>query len=203
MSREKWITAAELDAKLEADPEFVRRRAEKRAKLEQMRAEWDRAQVPLVADLREAGIEVKSVWDLVSSPNVYDSVLPILVDHLQREYPPRIIEGIARALAVPNAHFAWDTVVRLYRESREYDVRSGLGVTISAIARKENLPEVIEIVRDRSNGETRGLMLDVLEKTKDPRGLEILQELASDPELEKEIAHIFKKIERRRKKRQQ
>jgi hypothetical protein len=49
--------------------------------------EYASAETPVVADLRAAGINVESVWDLVNDKDTYAPALPILLNHLQRSYP--------------------------------------------------------------------------------------------------------------------
>lgn len=81
---ERSISAADLMAQLNADPEFVAKRA--RAEHERLErvAEWRRAEAPLVAELRAAGVTVESAWDLVNTRSPYPSALPILLDHVRR-----------------------------------------------------------------------------------------------------------------------
>ncbi|WP_241975559.1 MULTISPECIES: hypothetical protein [unclassified Cryobacterium] len=62
-------------------------------------------------DLRSAGVEVNSVWDLVNTADPYPKALPILLDHLQRGgYPDRIMESLGRALGVGPAASVWETL---------------------------------------------------------------------------------------------
>ncbi|MFL5293866.1 MAG: hypothetical protein ACJ79U_20290, partial [Myxococcales bacterium] len=62
------MTAGELMAKLNADPAFVSRRAKQEAERQRRGSDLGRAEEPLVADLRAAGYEIESVWDLVNTP---------------------------------------------------------------------------------------------------------------------------------------
>src|SRR5262245_35115759 len=96
-------TAAELMAELQADQGFVDARAKREEELRAREAAWRAAEAPLVAELRAAGETVDSVWDLVNTTAGYDAALPLLLAHLERGYPDRVREGIARALAVPAA----------------------------------------------------------------------------------------------------
>jgi hypothetical protein len=69
MSKKK-ITAAELMAKLNADPEFVAKRAREEEERLKREAEYRRAEAPLVDELRAAGFQVQSAWDLVNTPGL-------------------------------------------------------------------------------------------------------------------------------------
>jgi hypothetical protein len=59
-------TAAELMAELQADPEYVARQRQRDAELQRKTAAWRQAEAPLVEELRAAGFEVESAWDLVT-----------------------------------------------------------------------------------------------------------------------------------------
>jgi hypothetical protein len=105
---ESWMTMKrkhksvdERLAGLKADPEY-RARVEK-AHVQQKREEeaLKIAEAPVIADLRaRAGVAVQSVWELVNRSDLPRAAISILVEHLHREYPKKVREGIARALAV-------------------------------------------------------------------------------------------------------
>ena len=152
------------------------------------------AEAPLVADLRLAGCAVTSVWDLVNQSTKYHkSVVPTLLEHLAREYPPEIRAGIARALAVPEARIAWDQIVTAYKRETERLVKEGLGVAVAAIAGRERLGELIALVLERRNGPSRVLFLQPISRSRDPRAVEVLRESEADPELCREAAAILRR----------
>ena len=198
MTRKK-ITAAELMAKLNADPEFVTKRArEEEARLKR-EAEYRVAEAPLVDELRAAGFQVQSAWDLVNTPGSYPKAVPILLAHLPRPYPAAVREGIARALAVREASCGWDVLTRLYREEHEVRAKDGLAVAIAAAANDELIGDVIALARDTSQGPSRLLLLGALERSADPRARTALMELGTDPELKKEIQVILRRLKKRKR----
>lgn len=97
--------------RLQADPEFIARRRAKDRIIEEHAARQRVEEGPILAELREVGWDVKSVWDLINAPARYEEAIPILRKHLRLPYSDRIREGIARALAVPDARHAWPTLV--------------------------------------------------------------------------------------------
>lgn len=194
-------TAAELMAQLNADPEFVAALAREDDELRRLEQEHAVAEAPLVGALRAAGFAVESAWDFVQAAEPYPDAVPILLEHLQRPYPDRVREGIARALAVPEARPAWHLLVRLYRDETLPDTKSGLAVALSAIADDAVLDELITLIRDGRHGETRILLLGALERSKDRRARAALMALGTDPELVLEIQDILRRLERRRKRR--
>ena len=59
----------------------------------------------------------------VNTAESYEAALPILLEHLEKPHPGRVREGIARALAVPEAKFGWDTFMHMYRDEEERDAK--------------------------------------------------------------------------------
>ena len=167
--RNDWITAGELMAELEADPEFVAQREQRDRELLRREREWREAEEPLIRELHEAGFLVDSAWDLVNTSTPYPQALPILLAHLERPYPDRVREGIARALAVRDSRFAWETLVRLYRdETPGTDAKDGLAVALAAAADDGVIEDVIGLVQDERHGESRILLSRALAKSKRP-----------------------------------
>lgn len=190
------VTAAELMATLSTDPEFVARRARAEEERQQREASYRQAEAPLVEELRAAGVVVASVWELVNTASPYPSALPILLDHLQRSYPPAVREGIARALAIREARSGWSVLMRLYRDEREGRVKDGLAVAIAAAATDDVIADAIALARDRSQGPSRVLLLGALERSTDPRARAALADLGDDPDTRKEIRVIQRRLKR-------
>lgn len=188
----KNMTAGELMAKLNADPEFVKKRAAKEEERLKRETEYRRAEAPLVAELRASGYQVQSACDLINTPGSYPTAVPILLAHLRRPYPAAVREGIARALAVPETKAAgWDLLIQLFGHESEEGVRSGLAAAIAAAADDEVIGDVIALARDTRHGSSRLLLLSALERSADPRARAALVDLRSDPDLTKEIQVIL------------
>jgi hypothetical protein len=188
----KRVTAADLLAQLEKDPAFVARREEQdravKAKAEALQAE----EAPLVADLRAAGYEVTSVWDLVNRSVSYEEAVPLLLSHLARPYSSPIREGIARALGTPGAISKWAVLLDRYESENDLRVKDGLAAALAAIADDSVLDSVIGLVRDSGNGPSRLLLLRALAKSRAPKAHETLMALRSDPFFEKEAKFLLR-----------
>lgn len=193
----KRINAAELMAKLNADPKFVAKRAREEEERLVREAEYRRAEAPLVDELRAVGFQVQSAWDLVNTPGSYPKAVPILLAHLPRPYPAAVREGIARALAVRETKGpGWNVLTRLYIGEPEDRVRSGLAAAIAAAADDEVIDQVIALARDARLGLSRLLLLSALERSADPRARAALMDLVDDPGLTKEIRAILRRLKR-------
>ena len=185
-------TVSDLIAQMNADPEWVAKRAEEQRlraeQIERLRQE----QAPLVAALAEVGIKVRSVWDLVKTSSPDPNAFPILLEHIGRPYSSKIIEGIARSLAVRSARtVAWEPMLKLARslpdDWDEY-TRDSLFVAISAMARPDDLPVLISLISDVGMGSHRLFFVRNLMRSKRAEARETLLRLKGDPDLRKEIA---------------
>lgn len=179
-------------AELRSDPEFVAQQEQRDADLQRKADAWRQAEAPLAEELRGVGVAVESAWDLVNTSSPYPAALPILLEHLERAYPDRVREGIARALAVRDARFGWEKLVGLYgREQAGTDAKDGLAVALAAASDDEVIDDVIAFARDRANGESRLLLLRGLKRSKSPQARAALEELASDPVLGQEARRLL------------
>ncbi|MDZ7578225.1 MAG: hypothetical protein U0904_08645 [Candidatus Nanopelagicales bacterium] len=195
------ITADELvrlkEEMLRTDPEY-------RAKFEAVEAErrervrvLTEAERPIVADLRAVGVEVDSVWDLVNTAEPYPDALPVLLDHLERDYPDRVREGIARALAVKPAAAFWDRLKALYvAPETGPNTAMGLAAALAVTATEQTFDDLVELIKDPRN-RNRVLLLGELKRLGGPKGRSELEALVDDPMLGKEARHLLKSRKRR------
>jgi hypothetical protein len=191
------MTLAEHEAWLREIGEwdaYVARKKEKKEALQRQWDEWRHAEAPLVEELHAAGFEVRSVWELVSTATPYTRALPILVDHLNKAYPSAVRDGIVRALAVKEASFAWDTLIKLLREEQEGRVKDAAAVAIAVIANDDLIDEVVSLAQDTKLGASRLLLLRALEHSSSPRARKALMDLGTDPDLVKEIQVILRRL---------
>ncbi|MEZ5897871.1 MAG: hypothetical protein R3D51_00095, partial [Hyphomicrobiaceae bacterium] len=84
MKKRERKTAAEAMGEFEKDPAFIERRRQRDEELRRAEEADARAEAPVVEALRNAGVPINSVWDLVNSTNTYSQSLPLLLEHLQR-----------------------------------------------------------------------------------------------------------------------
>jgi hypothetical protein len=189
-----------LDA-LENDPDWIAaRKAEDDERIGQATADR-KASLPLLDDLREVGWHVESVWDLVNTPIDYPEAVPVLLQHIRRDYPSSVIEGTARALAVPFAPEAYPVLLDMFREVQVQNVQDGVALALQQTGGIEKFDQILQLTRDRTLGPSRVLFIryfcDHL-KGDDLRSL--LTEFAEDAQLEPEATHQLKRLNRRKSK---
>jgi hypothetical protein len=182
--RQPPVTAAELTARLQADPEFVAKQQERERALAERVARNRAEQAPIVAELLKAGVQLHDLWDLIPRSAPYPTAIPILLKHLQLPYSDVTRETLARSLAVPDARFAWHTLVAEYIKAPmvRLGAKDGLAVALAATATDSVMDELIALAKDRSHGSSRLLLLRALRKSKTAAAKQAIEELASDPE---------------------
>jgi hypothetical protein len=108
--KRKPVTAEELMARLEADPQWVAERDRREAERASRAAELQADESELVQSIRALGYEIDSVWDLVNNAphpflerrfiGPYERAYPLLIQHLRASHEPGVREGIIRSLTV-------------------------------------------------------------------------------------------------------
>lgn len=198
------LTAAEVMAVLEKNPEYVARRAQQEKDLEERVRAWRKEEQPLIQALRDVGENVETVWDLVNTTRAYPKAIPILFEHLQKPYHPKIKEGIARALTVRAARgVAWSVLLSEFLKDHD---RSTLGPkwaianALSFIADKNNVDDILELVQDKRHGENRGILVDALARFADSGVVRVLSQLTQDKEVAPRAEKALRKIEKRKKR---
>ena len=191
----KGTTAAELLARLNADKEhFSKRKELDQALLERQKA-FELSEGPVVADLRAAGVEVNSAWDIVNRKESFPLAMPVLRKHLELDYPPKVREGIARAMSDSAARPFWDDLVRLYKLENEDNVREAIAVALCGAAGPEELDELISLSLDPANGKSRIVLIWALEQRISIALAEpVLAALAKDPVTELQAAASLKTV---------
>ena len=191
------ITAGELIAELEerrrTDPVY-------RAQLEAVEAEREKrvralraAEEPIVKDLRDAGYDVNSVWDLGNKPVPYPAAFPVLLEHLRRGgYPDRVMESLGQALAVRAMAPEWEVIKALYLGARSPGEETGLAVALAGSATRDHLDELVALLREESRGATRIYFLRPIKRLGGDRGRALLESLVDDPLFGREARALLK-----------
>jgi HEAT repeat protein len=200
-NKRKPITASELMDQLNRDPEFVRRSEEREKYFSALAESLALAEKPLVEALNDSGLAVKSVWDLVNTKRTYPEAIPILVAHLERPYPYRIREGIARALTVKYAgEDAFRALLNEFKkvpatgEAAREGFKWALGNAISIVANARHFDEVVGLIRDKRHGTARDAMVLRLPRLNRGRAVSVLIESLADPDVAGHAVTALRKL---------
>ncbi|SIT72057.1 hypothetical protein [Microbacterium sp. RU33B] len=181
------ISATELLAQLAADGDYQRARQKDEAARASVASELSRAEQPILVDLRQAGIRVESVWDLVNTAEPYPSALPVLIDHLERgAYPSRVLNSLGRALAVRDSERYWERLKAVYLSTRDAGAMDGAAVALAAAASENVLDDLISFIDVEDRGETRIYFVRPILRVGGEVGLGLVRALQHDPFFAKE-----------------
>lgn len=151
----------------------------------------------LISEINDTGLKINSLWDLVNYKFRYPpAVLPILIRHLQKDYSAKTKEGIVRALAVKEAKgLVGSILISEYRNSVKDNsaYRWAIGNTMYQTITPNEVGEVIQIIKDKSNGVSRQMFAAALGKVKDADSETILITLLNDDEI---VAHVIEALGR-------
>jgi len=153
------------------------------------------AEQPILRDLAGIGIDVDSVWNLYKIPDAGPKAIPVLLSHLVRDYPDRVLDGIGSALSDKSARAHWTELKTLYTETDNAVVRDRLAAAMSACAIKAHYEDLLSFVRAEVFGETRIYFLRPINRIGNRispgTGRDIIASLANNPVMGKEARAIL------------
>ena len=198
MAKQKPMSAAELIARLEKDPEFqekMRIKEENRVAIE-IKNRFE--ETSLVKELQDAGVIVevnsipskeyvglpRSISDLVNTRRRYPTAIPVLLKHLQIEYSQDIKESIVRALMTPDSRgIAFGPLVKLFKDTTdsESQLKWAIGAAIAETAEEADIDEIIELTNDQKHGQGRAELPLALINMQNQKAIPILEIWSTDP----------------------
>lgn len=189
--------AAEPTAQLENDPEDQRTKQREAEEAERQAGvrELTRAEQPIVADLRSAGLEVNSVWNMGNNGRPNPAAIPVLLKHLQiGGYPDRVMAMLGHQLAMKEANFAWDTLREHYLKARGPAEQEGLAAALAESATSAQLDALIDLMGEDSRDDSRLLLLRAIKRVgrRGGRGREVLESFRDDPMFGKQAQLLLK-----------
>ena len=190
----KAMTAEELMEELryarleeETDAEYVARVLAIEGDIRQAREAYANAAEGLLKDLAAAGFVVSSLHELRHKRVVYKAAIPALLRWLPKVTYTPLKDDIIRTLAVPWAKP--DAVPVLLREFRTISDPTGEGLrwvvgnSLEALADDSVFDDMVELIKDKSYGRAREMLVLGLAKMKNPRAIKVLIGLLEDEEV--------------------
>lgn len=159
----------------------------------------------LLNDLGRAGVPVQDLWELVNAPVQYKAAIPVLIDWLRsldERVPdadrPKVREGLVRALSVPAARpAAAPVLIEEFRHNRDPDGR-GLGWVVgnalSVVADDSVFDDIATLLRDRSYGKARQMIVMGLARSRDQRAVPLLVNLLADEDVIAQAVTVLGKL---------
>lgn len=157
-------------------------------------AVWEKRRLDdlrVVQALRQAGVDVSSVYDLVNTKDPYPQAIPVLVSLLHEEMEDHIKEGVVRALTVKEARgIAARPLIEEFLRNTDYQnpkaypsLKWAICNALSEVADDTVFDELVALIRDRRHGKAREMLALALAKVHDPRAADVLIGLLDDDEM--------------------
>lgn len=155
---------------------------------ESWRRAFAEAELPVLRDLREVGLELGSIEDLQHLKLPSDESVEVLTRWLPRVEHPGVKEAMARGLAERRARtFAAPVLFAEYRhpENDSNGIREALGVALGQAVGDEHFDELGDLIRDLEVGTPgRSFLVEALGRMKDPRAFDLAVELLDDEDVD-------------------
>jgi hypothetical protein len=184
-------TALELSlacaAQRALNPEVIAKETERLERAKQL----EEAAADLLAELRLAGVNLRSIGSEINSDAERKIAIPILIKHLKLSYPLPILQSIAMKLATPYAIEIRNDIIQMFRNPpvSNFNFQYDLGSIIARTTTTSNIQDTVTLLTDSTLGPSRLALLAGVKKFKRrPEIKELLVSLSRDPDLSVEIA---------------
>jgi hypothetical protein len=161
--KREWKTAAQIEAELMANPEWVRQQAERdaihAARVAKIQEELRPEKVPLLRELAEVGCVIQSLDVLINTRETYPHAIDTLTRWLPKAKHPILREQLARCLTVPEARGAPAHVVLAELRSRKDPIDSqerwALANALTVLADKSMTATIESLLADPASADIR------------------------------------------------
>ncbi len=155
-----------------------------------MRTNLGEEDLKVVSALRETGLEVLSVWDVVHMRRSYPEAIPTLVRMLPEVRDLGVKEGIVRSLSVKDAiSVAAKPLVHEYQlllgssDLAASNLRWAIANALTVVATKDSIDDLIDLLGRPEGGSGRQMLALALGKLKAQKAVPLLIELLEDDEV--------------------
>jgi HEAT repeat protein len=183
----RFLSASELMAKLQQDPDYVSRIREAEQRQQEFAQEHNLAAAPIVNELKNAGFFVESIDELRRSGIPYTAAIPVLLKWLPLTENVGVKESIVRALSVPWAKpIAAEPLLAEFRAAPSVTIpglKWAIANALEVVADDSVLDEISNLVRAREHGKAREMLALALGNMKNPAAVDVLIKLLNDDEV--------------------
>lgn len=137
----------------------------------------------LLAEIREKGVRINSINDLIRIDARYRDLVPILLKYLNLFRDEVDKQWIVRCLGAKGFTEATGPLLEEFHRSNNASYKWATGNTLAIIKDRSAWKEMIDIVKDRSHGTARQMIVIALGEMKIPEAKPVLVDLLTDPEV--------------------
>lgn len=144
----------------------------------------------IVAAIRQRGLDISSVWDLVHARTPYPEAIPVLIERLSALRDRDTVEGVVRALTVKEARpAAGRALVEALKQRigdtspRAASLRWAIANALTVVATQDLAAELRALLANPGTGSARQMLAIALGNLKDSQGVPLLIGLLHDEEV--------------------
>jgi HEAT repeat protein len=145
----------------------------------------------VVRNLRDVGVDVTDVWELVNGSVAYPAAVPVLLAALQEADPAeaRLREGIVRALTIKQARpVAAPVIISEMRRQQMHGADAmelwPYANALAVVADDSVYDEVVALAMDRSLGRAREMLMRALGNMRSAAATDVLVSMLDDPDVD-------------------
>jgi HEAT repeat protein len=146
--------------------------------------------------LRDVGVIVESVYDLVNTSMPYPNAIPILLEALKTGIShPGTKEGVIRALTVKEAKGkAAPILLQEFYRLKDPILKWTIGNAMTVVATEDDFDEIVKIIEEGENGDARQMFIFALGNFKNDRSENILLGLLEKNDLPGHAIRALEKL---------
>lgn len=137
----------------------------------------------LLQDVRENGVEISSINDLMKIDKNYKDLVPIILKYLTQISDESDKQFLVRCIGVKGFNEVTKPLINEFLKSSNVHYKWAIGNTIYNIMDKGALDTLLKIVREKEHGIARQMIVLAIGKMGSQKAIPILLELLNDEDV--------------------
>ena len=149
----------------------------------------------LLQEVRDKGVEIDNIYDLMKIDHKYKDLIPILLKHLKATDDEDEKDFIVRCLCVKGFTEASKPLIHAFYQAKNPSYKWSIGNTLSEIRDKDVLPDLLTIVQEKEHGSARQMIVDGLGSFKNDENVKkVLVKLLDDDNVAGQAVSAIRRI---------
>ncbi len=137
----------------------------------------------LLQEIREKGVEISSINDLMKIDKNYKALVPIILQHLQQITDEGDKQFLVRCLGVKGFDEATEPLINEFLNSSNVSYKWAIGNTLYNIMNKGALNILLKIAQEKKHGIARQMIVLAIGKMGDQNVIPVLLGLLNDEDV--------------------
>jgi HEAT repeat protein len=148
----------------------------------------------LLREIREKGVEISNINDLICINKKHKDLIPILLEYLNKITDESDKQYIVRCLGVKGFTEVTKPLIDEFFKSYNISYKWAIGNTLNIIFDKQYLPELLKIVLDKNHGISRQMIVYGLGRFKNEQVKSVLVNLLQDQDVVGHAIHALSQL---------